>query len=94
MPGAAAFLAALLAALGHPAPHSTVVRLALVPQAAHLQVAKPVSRPSRTHSCSTTQAQSDAAVRKLLPVACEQPPRANVALPNAATSGLSSLFGR
>ena len=94
MPGAAAFLAALAAALGTPSGHAAPTAATLAARAPHVRVVVlPASHPSRLRSCSTTQAQPTATGRKILPVACEQPPRSNVTLPNAASGGLSSFFG-
>ena len=94
MPGAAAFLAALLAALGHHPAHAVATRAALTRAAPHVQIiVLPAARSSKLRSCSTTQSQPTATGRKIVPVACEQPPRSNVTLPNAASGGLSSFFG-
>lgn len=94
MPGAAAFFAAFLAAFGNPAAHATAARTAVVAKTPHVRIAVAAApRSSRVHSCSTTKAQPTATGRKVLPVACEQPPRSNLTLPNAATGGLSALLG-
>jgi len=90
----AAFLSALLAAIfgqtaGHaPAAHALVA----VAKAPHVLVV-PTARSTRVRACSTAQQQQNATARKVLPVACEEPPRSQVTLPNAATGTLSSLFG-
>ncbi len=50
----------------------------------------PATRRAEPRSCSTQPA---VAGRKFLPVACEQPPRSSVTLPNLASGGLSALLG-
>ena len=62
------------------APH---VQILIVPESG--------SRTKRT-SCKADSSQARGFERKLLPVACEQPPRTSVNL-NAATGGASWFFG-
>ena len=47
----------------------------------------------RTTSCKAESSHASGIERKLLPVACEQPPRSSIKVPNAATGGASWLFG-
>jgi len=60
----------------------------------HVQILiVPLSRTgTKRTSCKADSSQASGFERKLLPVACEQPPRTKVNL-NAATGGASWFFG-
>ncbi len=85
MPGVAAFLVALAALSGQPYTGSgqpLAVRFRSTPHVKILVV--PRARPSRLRSCSAQRSRPDAVERKILPVACEQPPRSRITLPPSA----------
>lgn len=95
MTGVAALLAALSTAIAQPQGLG-VQRLATfaILRAPHTQVlVLPAARRPRLHSCSVQRSKTSGVARKVLPVACEQPPRSSVNVPNAATGGLSSFLG-
>jgi len=93
MPGVAAFLVALTAFAGQ-SPTGTARPLSLRGHdVSHVKIlVVPKTRPSRLRSCSAQRSQPGAFERKLLPVACEQPPRSQVALPPSALV-LAPLLG-
>jgi hypothetical protein len=94
MLGVAALAAALASALAQPGGLVSRPGAALVTRpAAPPVLLVPRDRASRRRTCSAQRSQPGAGERKVLPVACEQPPRSNVTLPNAASGGLSSLLG-
>ena len=95
MLGVAALLAAFSAAIAQPQGLGVhrLTTLAILP-APHTQVlVLPAARRSRLHSCSVQRSRPNGVERKVLPVACEQPPRSSVNMPNAATGGVSSVLG-
>jgi hypothetical protein len=85
MPGVAAFLVALAALAGQsPAGAAGPLGVHLV-GAPHVRiVVVPRARPARLRSCSAQRSQPGPLERKILPVACEQPPRSRVTLPPSA----------
>jgi hypothetical protein len=93
MPGLAALAAALTAALAQPTGLVPRPGAALPLVTPPPLLALPVTRRSRLRACTARSSRPTVAGRRLLPVACEQPPRSNVTLPNGATGALSSLLG-
>jgi len=95
MIGVAALLAAFSTVFAPPRAGG-VQRLSLlsVLRVQHVPVlVLPAARRSRLHSCSVQRSQPNGVERKVLPVACEQPPRSSVNAPNAATGGVAALLG-
>jgi hypothetical protein len=92
MHGLAALAAALAAAVAQPggpvSRSGALLRTTRAPLPAVLVM--PVAHHAQPRSCSTQPA---VAGRRFLPVACEQPPRSSVVLPNLASGGLSPLLG-
>jgi hypothetical protein len=81
MPGLAAFLVTLSALAGQ------LQTGAARPPSVHFRgtphvkiVVVPITRASRIRSCSAQRSQPGTLERKILPVACEQPPRSQVGL--------------
>jgi hypothetical protein len=82
MLGAAALLVTLTALAGQPpagAWHPVSVHVRSTPDVKVLVV--PEARASRLRSCSAQRSQPGTFERKLLPVACEQPPRSQLTPP-------------
>jgi hypothetical protein len=85
MPGVAAFLVALAGLVGQsPAGPARPLgaHFRSTPYVGALVRAK--ARPSNLRSCSAQRSQSGPVERKVLPVACEQPPRSHLTLPPSA----------
>jgi hypothetical protein len=92
--GVAAFVAALALAAGQPAATGPATALSVL-AAPHVRVlVLPAAERARVKSCAAQRSQSNGVERNVLPVACEQPPRSSVNVPNGATGGLSPLLGR
>jgi hypothetical protein len=92
MHGLAALAAALSAAVA-PAPGLVARPGALLERMPRLTIrVLPVERRSGPRSCSAQHHAPTIGGRRLLPVACEQPPRSSVNVPNLA-GGISSLLG-
>ncbi|HKI93459.1 MAG TPA: hypothetical protein VJ986_14245 [Gaiellaceae bacterium] len=95
MLGVAALLAAFSAALAQPPVGGVrpLTTFAVLP-ASHVRiVVLPAARLTKLHSCSVQRSRPNGVERKVLPVACEQPPRSSVNVPNGATGGISPLLG-
>jgi|GEM_PF-7101666 hypothetical protein len=91
MHGLAALAAALAAAVA-PAPGLAPRPGALLLRTPRMIPVLPVERRSHLRTCSAQHSAPTIGGRRVLPVACEQPPRSSVTLPNLA-GGLSSLLG-
>jgi hypothetical protein len=85
MPGVAAFLVALTALAAQSPAGTTGSPGVHFRSAPHVRVlVLPKTRAARLHSCSAQRSQPGPLERKILPVACEQPPRSHVSLPPGA----------
>jgi hypothetical protein len=90
--GVAAFAAALVAAFGRPVTVPHVGKLVVLYGPRIPLVVLP-GDAQRLRSCHAQRSRPSAVERRVLPVACEQPPRSQVTLPNGATGALSPLLG-